>query len=389
MKKIPLPRIADKGIFALAISQFGMAFSNSFVMVIMPFYILKISHLGHQATTLWIGFIIGGASVTTTLAAPFWGGLAARVSPKFLFERGLFCSAIVILFMGFANNIYMLFILRIIQGMVGGASTIGLILTTKLSPPGSLRSNMSLFQNSITAGQLLGPPAGAYAATLFGYRSPFYISCAMIVAFLIFCHRHVRQIPPQGEPPTAEASLKKSLLFGWFLCMIATIHLNFLPSILPHILGTFHLEEKEALSAAGIIMMTYTASSIAGSYVLCNISSSMGLKKLIILSLFMATVFQVLLIRSGGVLSFIILRMLQCAFIAAIFPLTMSAFARHVGGKTIGLLNSARFFGNAVGPLLATSVVAFADVFTLYLVIALLTLCSLWFYLTSMQTEAD
>ncbi len=387
MKIITLPRIADKGVFALAVSQFGMAFANNFVMVIMPFYILKISHLSHQATTLWIGFIIAGAAVTTTLAAPFWGGMTARVSPKFLFERGLFCSALVILLMGFADNIYLLFVLRVLQGFVGGASTIGLILTASLSPPGRLRSNMSLFQNSITAGQLLGPPAGAYAVALLGYQAPFYLSCAMIFVFLIFCHRHVGYIPPQGEAPRTKASLKKSLLFGWFLCMIGTVHLNFIPPILPHILDTFRLGEKEALSAAGMIMMSYTASAIAGSYLICKISSSLGFKKVMILSLLMAALFQLLLVFSEGVRSFTVLRMLQCAFMAAIFPLTISAFARHVGGKAIGFLNSARFFGNAAGPLLATSVVAFADLFTLYLVIAGLTLGSLWFVAASMQRE--
>jgi len=386
--KISLPQLTDKGLLAIAVSQFGSAFAHNFVLVIMPFYILKISPLGHRATLLWIGMIMGGASITTTLAAPFWGGLTARMNPKFLFERAMLCSAFVILLMGFLENIYLIFALRIVQGALGGASTIGLVLTSALSPPEKIRGNLSLFQNSITAGQLLGPPAGAYAATLMGYHFPFYLAFGLVLIFVIFCHVTVRDIPPQGEPPRTDAALKKSLLSGWLLCFICSVHLLFMPSLLPHITqGSFHLGEAAALSAAGIIMMTYTGSAIFGSYLLCRISSRIGLNRVMILSLAMAAVFQILLIFSGGVVSFIIIRMLQCAFIAAIFPLTVSVFARQVGGRMIGYLNSARFLGNALGPLLATFILAMADLLTVYLVIAGLTLGALWFFLATMQRE--
>ncbi len=389
MKKFTFLPIADKGILSIAVSQFGMAFSNNFVMVIMPFYILKISPLNHQATMLWIGLIMGGPSIATTVAAPFWGGLTSRMSPKFLFERAMLCSAVVIMLMGFVDNLYMLFALRTLQGTLGGASTIGLILTSSISPPEKISGNISLFQNAITAGQLLGPPAGAYAAGLLGYHFPFFMAFALIITFLIFFHLHVRYTPPQGTPPRTEASMKKNLILGWFLCLIGTIHLTFLPSILPDITKAFHMAEREGLGAAGIIMMTYTGSAILGSYVLCRISMRVGLNKVMTTALLMAAFFQLLHIFSAGVVSFVVLRMLQCAFIAAVFPLTLSIFARQVGGKVIGFLNAARFFGNAAGPILAASILAFADLQTLYLAIAGLTLCFLWFFLMSMRTETE
>jgi DHA1 family multidrug resistance protein-like MFS transporter len=332
---------------------------------------------------------MGIPSIATTIAAPFWGGLTARINPKFLFERAMFCSATVILLMGFANNIYMLFGLRIFQGILGGASTIGLILTSSLSPPEKIRGNMSVFQNAITAGQLLGPPAGAYAAGLLGYHFPFYMAFALIFTFLIFCHLNVRYVPPQGAPPRTEASMKKSLILGWFLCLIGTVHLTFMPSIMPDITKAFHMAERAGLGAAGIIMMTYTGSAILGSYVLCRISTRIGTNKVMTAALLMASFFQLLLIFNTGLASFVVLRMLQCAFIAAVFPLTISIFARQVGGRMIGFLNAARFFGNAAGPILATSILAFADLSTLYLAIAGLTLCSLWFFLVSIGTETE
>jgi hypothetical protein len=48
MKAFSLPFTA-KGEFFVAISQFGASFSYNFIMVFMPFYILKISDLGPRS----------------------------------------------------------------------------------------------------------------------------------------------------------------------------------------------------------------------------------------------------------------------------------------------------------------------------------------------------
>ena len=47
MKRVSLP-FTDKGVFFVAISQFGNSFSYNFIMLFMPFYILKISDLGQR-----------------------------------------------------------------------------------------------------------------------------------------------------------------------------------------------------------------------------------------------------------------------------------------------------------------------------------------------------
>jgi MFS family permease len=101
----------------------------------------------------------------------------------------------------------------------------------------------------------------------------------------------------------------------------------------------------------------------------------------------LAALFQALLSFSKGVFSFTLIRMIQTGFIAAIFPLTLSIFARDIGGRTIGFLNSSRFVGMAVGPIMATSVLAYSNLLTLYLFIAGLTFGSLWAFMTSTRTR--
>ena len=103
-------------------------------------------------------------------------------------------NGILILLMGLTSSLYLLLLLRIMQGFLGGVSTIGLILISSLSSRERLHKDISLFQNSITAGQLLGPPVGAFAASLFGYQAPFILAffdpCDFYPLLLPVCGRH-------------------------------------------------------------------------------------------------------------------------------------------------------------------------------------------------------
>lgn len=61
----------------------------------MPFYIMNVRPFGPRETLLWRGFILDGTSIATTPVSTFREGLTARFSPKLLFERGIFCSAVI------------------------------------------------------------------------------------------------------------------------------------------------------------------------------------------------------------------------------------------------------------------------------------------------------
>ena len=383
------PKIANKGVFFIAVSQFGMAFSFHCIMAFMPFYIIKISTYGPTETMIWIGLIMGASNVVASFVAPIWGGLTSRFRPKFLFERGMLCNGVLILLLGFTDNLYLLLGLRILQGALGGVSTIGLILISSLSSEERIHKDFSLFQNAITAGQLAGPPIGAYAAFLLGYRAPFVFAFMIVTVFILFCHRNVSDIPLQKKRSDSSATLKKGILFGWGLSFVATLHLTFLPSVLPNILAGFKETGDVALRSAGFIIMSYTGTAIVGNYFLSRFASKMGVKKVITLACLSAAFFQVLLVLSKGVLSFMAIRMIQMFFVASIIPLMFSVFARDVGGKTMGFLNSARFVGSAVAPLIATSVLAYSNLLTLYTLIAALTVGSLWAFLNSTRKEAS
>ena len=377
-----------KGVYFIALSQFGLAFCFNVVMSFMPFYIIKISPYSTYDTMIWIGMIMGLNSFVAAATAPIWGSLTAKLPPKRLFQSTFLFNGIIFLLMGFTDNLPTLLALRIIQGALGGASTIGLFMISQLSPKDRLAGHLSLYQNSMTAGSLLGPPVGAYLAAHLGYRSPFIVSFIMVGIFLLLCQIYVAKIDKKETDRDRKVAFSRSVLWGWALSFIATIHLTFLPSILPHVLGGFSLVGEDALKAAGFIMMSYTATSIIGSYVISRWTPREKLTGVIAAACLAASFFQALLFLAPGVVGFTVIRMLQTGVVAAVIPLMMANFGTKLGGTGIGFMNSARFAGNGFGPLMATFVVAGSNLLTLYLLISVSTVGSVLAFLITGKKKA-
>ena len=388
MNKSALP-ILDKGVFSVALSQFGNTFAMNFIAVFMPFYILKITPFGPKETLLWTGLIMGAPSLMAALMAPVWGRLTSRFKPKLLFERAILCNGAIMLLYGFAGKLYVLLLLRIMLGILGGVSTVGLILISVLSPKERLHKNLSLYQIAMTSAQLIAPPAGAYLVAVAGYRPSFAIASLIIGIFFFFCFRYVKDVPCQKAGPNPGQARQRGIFWGWALSLMATVHITYLPSILPHILEDFRLGEETALTSAGIIMMAYTITAILGNYLINNFAPRDRLRRVILYVGLLAAFFQAALCFGSGVFSFTLIRMLQTGVIAAVFPMILSVFASSERGETMGFLNSARFAGNAVGPLLATSIVASSSLPVLYLLISGLTLVALAAFLRATKTASS
>jgi DHA1 family multidrug resistance protein-like MFS transporter len=276
------------------------------------------------------------------------------------------------LLMGFTTNLYVLLILRIFQGLVGGISTIGLIIVSSSSSKENISSHMGIFQFTITLGLLVGPPLGSFAAATLGFKGAFMSASAVLFALLIFCHLYVIDVPRlvREERSLGRTNINRPVIIGWMLCFTTQIQLMFLPSVLPNVLEGFSIKGTVALKMAGVIVMIYTGTAVIGTYVWSYLARRFGLYRILTFLLTLGILLQALLAFSVGIIDFTVIRMVQTGLVAAIVPLIISLFASEPKGSIIGFLNSARFAGNALGPIVATSVLAFFDLSSVYLFIS-------------------
>ncbi len=363
----------------ISFSQFGSAFSFNFVNVFLPFYIFNISPYPFADTLLWTGAIIGSTGLVTAFTSTFWGSLTHHFSPKLLYLRAFIVHAIIFFFMGFTTDLHLLLLLRILQGLVGGVSTIGMIIVSSSSLKARVSLDLGIFQSSLTLGQLVGPPLGSLAAAIFGFEGAFISASAVLFAAFIFCHLYVTDVPklPKEERASIRASMDKRVIIGWMLCFTAQIQLMFLPSVLPNVFEKFSIEKTLGLKLAGTVVMLYTITAMIGTYLWSWLSRRYGLHKMIASLFILGILFQSLLALSQGIIDFTLIRMVQTGLVAATIPLIFSIFVSELKGSIIGFLNSARFTGNALGPILATSIVAFSNLETLYLSISGISLFAL------------
>ena len=140
------------------------------------------------------------------------------------------------------------------------------------------------------------------------------------------------------------------------------------------------MEESMAVKSAGLVVMLYTATAMAGTFLLCRLAARVTIHRLIITVGILGTVLQFLLSLSSGFTSFVVVRMLQTAVIAAVIPLVFSTFASDLDGREIGFLNSSRFAGNALGPMIGTSVLAYSSLNWLYFTIGSMSLIAIAVY---------
>jgi MFS family permease len=159
----------------------------------------------------------------------------------------------------------------------------------------------------------------------------------------------------------ASTRIDTRAVIAWFLCFAAMAQISFLPSILPTFFQTFNIERTLGLKLAGVVVMLYTFTAMIGTFVLTRISTRFHLRRMIVVLSAAAILYQSLLTFSRGIIDFTLIRMVQTGFVAAVIPVTVSVLAGVSRAGILGFLNSARFAGVAVGPMLATSVLAYSN----------------------------
>ncbi len=381
----------NRNLIFISLSQFGMAASVNFITVMLPFYISKISPYSPQETLIWIGWIMGSSGMIIIFASNFWGALTSRFSPKMLYMRGLLANFVLFFLMGFTSDLRVLLVLRIFQGVFGGISTVGLLIISASSSQDKISSDIGFFQTFQTMGFLLGPPMGAFAASLFGYRGAFVSASLIPFVVLVFCQFYVKDVPlqPERESFFGRSNINRQTVMGWLVSFMVMVQLMFLPSILPNVLERFGLEKNVALEWAGVVIMLYTATATFGTYFWPKFSRRVGIKKMILSIVLLGSVFQALLSFSRGMTGFIVIRMIQTGLVAGAIPLVISIFAVRQKGNVIGFLNSGRFAGHALGPIMATSVLAVSNLPTLYLLVSGLTLLALLGFNMSLKVGGE
>jgi MFS family permease len=346
-------------------------FAWSFVYVSLPFYIQQISTVDAAATLRWTGWILGVSPLVTVMTAPLWGRWAAQGDPKRYYVLVEVFQGVGFLGMALARTLPEMLLARLVLGVTGAASTFAFIIAGRSSDPRQVQRQVAAIQSAMTVGQVIGPLAGAMAAARLGFRASFVLGGAILVGCAALVWRGLPSSPDQGPAravgPRARA---REVTTVALIVLGGSVQVFFLTAVLPQILAELGVPAARTLEVGGLLIFASGVAAALGAMLTPRLVELLPVRRLIPGLLVAASVLCLLLATVGSVTLYGIVRFLQVLCLAPVFPIVVSRIVQRAGGEAIGVINSARIGAAFVGPVLATSMLAWTSSVGLYFTLA-------------------
>lgn len=363
------------GLHILPISIFLGSFAWAFVYVSLPFYIQAISTSDAATTLRWTGWILGISSLVTVVTAPLWGRFAERSDPRRLYVLVEFLQGVAFLGMALARTLPELFLARFVLGFMGAASTFAFMIAGRAADEGSVRRHVAAVQSAMTVGQVIGPLAGAIAAARVGFRASFVIGAAILVCCAALVRWGVPALPDRRRGAGAERGARPRDVITVFLIVLGgSTHVFFLAAILPQVLPALDVPPERTLEVGGFLIFVSGAAAALGAVAAPRLGEVVAERRLIPALLVASSVLVGALAVVTTAWGYGVLRFLQVLCIAPVFPIVIAGIANRAGGQAIGFINSARIGAAFLGPVVATTILAWGSAAGLYVFLMLVGL---------------
>jgi MFS family permease len=150
------------------------------VLPLLPFYALKL-----QATAVDVGLITAAFSAAQILSAPLWGRVSDRYGRRPALLIGLLASAAAYVVFGVADALWLLFASRLIQGAGGGTTGVAQAYVADTIEPSQRARALGWLSAATSAGVMLGPVIGSFAARL-GQEAPGFVAAGLCLVNAAF-----------------------------------------------------------------------------------------------------------------------------------------------------------------------------------------------------------
>ncbi|GMA70595.1 MFS transporter [Leuconostoc litchii] len=207
---------------------FGVFMTGIALSEVMPFLSLYIDTLGNfskQQLTFYSGIVFAASFLVMAIVSPLWGKLADKKGRKLMMLRAALGMSIILFLMGFVTNVWQLFVLRALQGAMGGYISNSNALVATQTPKEHAGHALGILVTGMTAGNLLGPLFGGTLASIVSYRMSFHITGVILFLVFLLTLFFVKEEPRPVTNHSTEVSTSKlwqsvpnkQLIFGLFI----------------------------------------------------------------------------------------------------------------------------------------------------------------------------
>lgn len=359
---------------------------------ILPLYIEQLGIHNLSAIEQWSGFIYGVTFICMAIFSPLWGWAADKYGRKPMLLRASLGMAIIITCMGFAQNVYQLAVLRLLQGTVSGFYAASITLVATQTP--SARSGWALgtLSTGAVAGMLLGPLLGGYMAEALGIRSIFYgIGILLLIAFTA-SYLFVKEefIPAQKQTLSFKQVWQRmpepQILAAMFITtLVMQLGLMSIQPIITVYISQLSENTSGVAFVSGLVFSASGLASIIAAPCLGRLSDTIGPKKVMVGALLAASLLFIPQAMVRDPWQLMGLRFLLGIATAGLLP-SINSMVKQITpnefvGRVFGYNQSAQFIGSFGGAVLGGGIAAWFGIsYVFYLTSAILLINALWVY---------
>ncbi|MDT8718850.1 multidrug efflux MFS transporter [Clostridium sp. 19966] len=374
---------------------FGMFVTGIGMSQIAPVLPLYIKHLGVNSTgaiTEFSGIAFGVTFIVSAIFSPIWGSAADKIGRKPMLLRASLGMSIVIFFMGFAQNVYILIALRMLQGAITGYGTACTTLIATQTDKEHAGYALGTLSTANIAGSLLGPTIGGFISENFGMQNVFFITGALMMIAFITTLIFVKESFVRENKETLnikqvwDAVPEKSLTITLFVTFfILTVALYTVEPIVTVYISQLSKNSSHVALLAGITFSASGLANILAAPRLGKLSDKIGAHKVILFSL---TAAGIIFIPQAFVTSpwqLMLLRFLLGLTSAGLTPsvniLVKKITPSNLTGRVFGFNMSAGYLGVFAGSVLGGQVAALLGIrYVFFITSALLLINAAWVY---------
>ncbi len=283
------PRHWKTNLAVLWAAQFTIMAAFFFCLPFLSLFLVEHNIVPADEAAFWGGIFFAAAPAALMITSPLWGKLGDTYGRKMMIVRSTLAGAIALYLMGSLTNIWLLILLRFIQGAFSGTLPATQTLVTTCTPKEKQGFALGLLMASVAAGNAAGAFLGGICAKHFGTAMTFRIGATILVfatLLVLFTVRENFQPPQLVKPSTksARTRLRKQsisrflpfipmLLASVYIFAFQVYDLPLLPLYVDEIYRAHPVAGAQAntvitgnvLSMTGYLSALATVVSIAGS----------------------------------------------------------------------------------------------------------------------------
>ena len=184
-----LPQKATAGkLVVLMVTAFMDMVGVLMVVPLLPFYVKDMGAGG-----LVVGLLVSSFSIAQLLMAPVWGRMSDHYGRRPALLIGMTASAIAFMIFAFANSLWLLFLMRLVQGAGGGTVSVIQAYVADALEPKDRAKGLGWLSAATNAGVALGPLLGGLALVFFGRSGPGLMAAGLCVINIAFMWRFLRE----------------------------------------------------------------------------------------------------------------------------------------------------------------------------------------------------